>query len=76
MTSLAGYKVCRKSVEVGRRVEERVRNRKWNKFLKVNQFKRRDPNIKVPQRREQATSIPNAWKRGSVAKLSILFSLI
>jgi hypothetical protein len=71
MARFGGYKVCRKSVEVGRRVEERVRKRKWNKFLKVNQFKRRDPKIKVPQRREQATSNPNAWRRGSAAKLSI-----
>jgi hypothetical protein len=76
MPRFGGYKACRKRVEVGSRVEERVRKRKWNKFLKVNQLKRRDPKIKVPQRREQATSIPSAWRRGSVVKLSILFGLI
>jgi hypothetical protein len=61
---------------VGRKVEERVKKRKWKRFLKVNQFRRKDPKIKVPQRREQTISSAKAWKRGSVAKSSIVFGLI
>ena len=64
------------SREAGRRVEETVRNRKWKRFLKVNQFWRRDPKIKVPQRREQTTSNPSACRRGSVATSCIAFGLI
>jgi hypothetical protein len=64
------------SREVGRKVEERVKKRKWKRFLKVNQFRRRDPKINVPQRREQTISSAKAWKRGFVGKSSIVFGLI
>ena len=53
---------------MGRRVERMFRTRKWNKFLIVKEFKSRNPKIKVPDRSEQVTSNPSAWRRGSVAK--------
>lgn len=56
------------SREVGRRVEETVRKRKWKRFLKVSQFRTRDPKIKVPQRSEQKISNPSACRRGSVGR--------